>query len=106
MPSFNGSSYLRHPALGDSALSWLDLDIVFKTRSTDGLILYEGYQKYGSADFISVYMVDGHVEFTFDLGTGTTSLRYIFNYSIISNINDSVRLAPQTSSKYTPSNLA
>lgn len=75
VPSFNGSSYLRHPALSDSALSWLDLDIVFKTRATDGLILYEGYQKYGSADFISVHMIDGHVEFAFDLSTGTAILR-------------------------------
>uniref|UniRef100_A0A2S2NPU2 Pikachurin n=1 Tax=Schizaphis graminum TaxID=13262 RepID=A0A2S2NPU2_SCHGA len=82
VPSFNGSSYLRHPALDDSALSWLDLDIVFKTQSIDGLILYEGYQKYGSADFISVYMIDGHVEFTFDLGTGTVSLRSPWSVSL------------------------
>jgi len=87
VPSFNGSSYLRHPALGDSALSWLDLDIVFKTQSIDGLILYEGYQKYGSADFISVYMIDGHVEFTFDLGTGTASLRYSINYNLLEFIH-------------------
>lgn len=84
VPSFNGSSYLRHPALGDSALSWLDLDLVFKTQSTDGVILYEGYQKYGSADFISVYMIDGHVEFTFDLGTGTAYLRYNIKYKCYS----------------------
>lgn len=78
---------MRHPALGDSALSWLDLDIVFKTQSIDGLILYEGYQKYGSADFISVYMIDGHVEFTFDLGTGTVSLRFSINYNLFGFIN-------------------
>ncbi|XP_050524047.1 pikachurin-like [Daktulosphaira vitifoliae] len=75
VPAFNGSSYLRHPALGDTALSWLDLDITFKTQSPNGLILYEGYQKYGTADFISVYLINGYLEFAFDLGTGTAILR-------------------------------
>ncbi|XP_050441016.1 pikachurin isoform X2 [Adelges cooleyi] len=75
VPSFNGSSYLRHPALGDTALSWLNLDISFKTQSSDGLILYEGYQKYGTADFISIYMIGGYLEFAYNLGTGTAFLR-------------------------------
>ncbi|XP_054277202.1 pikachurin isoform X2 [Macrosteles quadrilineatus] len=75
VPSFNGSSYLRYPGLGGSALSWLDLLLVFKPSAGDGVILYNGHRTDGVGDFMSVYMSEGHLEFTFDLGTGAATLR-------------------------------
>ncbi|XP_046662292.1 pikachurin [Homalodisca vitripennis] len=75
VPSFNGSSYLRYPGLGGSALSWLDLLLVFKPSAKDGVILYNGHRSDGVGDFVSVYMSEGHLEFTFDLGTGAATLR-------------------------------
>ncbi|BES90608.1 Laminin G domain [Nesidiocoris tenuis] len=75
VPSFNGSSFLRLPGLGSSALSWLDISIVVKPSSHNGLILYNGHKTDGMGDFIALYLVDGHVEFTFDLGTGAATLR-------------------------------
>ncbi|XP_075217484.1 pikachurin-like [Lycorma delicatula] len=75
VPSFNGSSYLRYPGLAGSALSWLDLIIVLKPTNQDGVILYNGHRSDGMGDFIAVYMNEGHLEFTFDLGTGAATLR-------------------------------
>ncbi|XP_039277486.1 pikachurin-like [Nilaparvata lugens] len=75
VPAFNGSSYLRYPGLGGSALSWLDLVMVLKPTSQDGVILYNGHRTDGVGDFIAVYMSEGHLEFTFDLGTGAATIR-------------------------------
>lgn len=75
VPSFNGSSYLRYPGLASSALSWLDLMIIFKPSANDGVIIYNGHRTDGVGDFMAVYMIEGHPEFTFDLGTGAATLR-------------------------------
>ncbi|XP_034937288.1 pikachurin [Chelonus insularis] len=75
IPSFNGSSYLRYPGLGDSSLSWLELSITFKPLAPDGMILYNGYHKDGTGDFIALYLNNYHVYFTFDLGSGPATLR-------------------------------
>ncbi|KAJ9575876.1 hypothetical protein L9F63_007255, partial [Diploptera punctata] len=75
VPSFNGSSYLRYPGLGGSALSWLDLQLTLKPSAQDGVILYNGHRSDGVGDFMAVYMSEGHLEFTFDLGTGAATIR-------------------------------
>jgi Laminin G domain. len=75
VPSFNGSSYLRYPGLGGSALSWLDLQLTLKPSAQDGVILYNGHRSDGVGDFMAVYISDGHLEFTFDLGTGAATIR-------------------------------
>ncbi|XP_024082468.1 pikachurin isoform X2 [Cimex lectularius] len=75
VPAFNGSSYLRYPGLGSSALSWLDILIVLKPNDLNGVILYNGHRSDGVGDFIAMYLCDGHLEFTFDLGTGTATVR-------------------------------
>ncbi|CAH1394296.1 unnamed protein product [Nezara viridula] len=75
VPAFNGSSYLRYPGLGGSALSWLDIVIVLKPNALNGVILYNGHRADGMGDFIALYTSDGHLEFTFDLGTGAATIR-------------------------------
>ncbi|KAL1114772.1 hypothetical protein AAG570_007596, partial [Ranatra chinensis] len=75
VPAFNGSSYLRYPGLGSSALSWLDLVLVVKPNSQNGVILYNGHRSDGVGDFMAVYISEGHLEFTFDLGTGAATVR-------------------------------
>lgn len=75
VPSFNGSSYLRYPGLGDSALSWLDLQLTLKPTAASGLILYNGHRSDGIGDFMALSMADRHVEFSFDLGTGPATVR-------------------------------
>ncbi|XP_044575810.1 pikachurin-like [Cotesia glomerata] len=75
VPSFNGSSYLRYPGLGDSSLSWLELSVTLKPMTQDGVILYNGHHSDATGDFIALYLSSGHVQFTFDLGTGPATLR-------------------------------
>lgn len=40
-----------------------------------GLILYNGQQKGGSGDFVSLGLNDGYVEFKFDVGSGTATIK-------------------------------
>ncbi|XP_043581813.1 pikachurin-like [Bombus pyrosoma] len=75
VPSFNGSSYLRYPGLADTSLSWLELAVTLKPTAADGVILYNGHHSDATGDFIALYLSSGHVQFTFDLGTGPASLR-------------------------------
>lgn len=75
VPSFNGSSYLRYPGLGSSVLSWLDIQVTLKPTSEDGVILYNGHRTDGVGDFMAIYIHGGHLEFTFDLGTGAATIR-------------------------------
>ncbi|XP_029046071.2 pikachurin-like isoform X2 [Osmia bicornis bicornis] len=75
VPSFNGSSYLRYPGLADTSLSWLELAVTLKPTASDGVILYNGHHSDATGDFIALYLSSGHVQFTFDLGTGPATLR-------------------------------
>ncbi|KMR03602.1 pikachurin-like isoform x1 protein [Lasius niger] len=75
VPSFNGSSYLRYPGLADTSLSWLELSVTLKPTAPDGVILYNGHHSDATGDFIALYLSSGHVQFTFDLGTGPATLR-------------------------------
>ncbi|XP_032675236.1 pikachurin isoform X2 [Odontomachus brunneus] len=75
VPSFNGSSYLRYPGLADTSLSWLELSVTLKPTAQDGVILYNGHHSDATGDFIALYLSSGHVQFTFDLGTGPATLR-------------------------------
>ncbi|XP_043254794.1 pikachurin [Colletes gigas] len=75
VPLFNGSSYLRYPGLADTSLSWLELAVTLKPTAVDGVILYNGHHSDATGDFIALYLSSGHVQFTFDLGTGPATLR-------------------------------
>ncbi|KAF7993809.1 hypothetical protein HCN44_011078 [Aphidius gifuensis] len=76
VPSFNGSSYLRYPGLGDTSLSWLEFSVTIKPLALDGVLLYNGHHSDNSTgDFIALYLLSGHVTFTFDLGSGPATLR-------------------------------
>ncbi|KAK8400665.1 hypothetical protein O3P69_002461 [Scylla paramamosain] len=75
VPSFNGSSHLVFPALGGSVLSWLEVELVFRAASTEGVLLYEGHRSDGTGDFIALTIAQAHVLFTIDLGSGVLTLR-------------------------------
>ncbi|XP_054720927.1 basement membrane-specific heparan sulfate proteoglycan core protein-like [Uloborus diversus] len=66
-------SYMKMPALPDSYLVF-EIEIAFKPESMNGLILYNG-QKNNQGDFISMVLVNGYVEFRFELGSGVVILR-------------------------------
>lgn len=75
VPYFGGHSFVRHPGLERSSLSFTEIEMVFKPISWEGLILYNGYTNDRKGDFISLAMRKGHLEFKFDLGTGPGVLR-------------------------------
>ncbi|XP_072946316.1 pikachurin [Epargyreus clarus] len=75
VPRFNGSSYLRLPGLGNSAQSWLDIQITLKPTNGDGLLLYNSEHPSGDGDFFSLHLRDYFVEFAFDLGSGIALVR-------------------------------
>ncbi|XP_066961133.1 pikachurin-like isoform X1 [Macrobrachium rosenbergii] len=78
VPSFNGSSHLMFPALGGSVLSWLELELVFRAASTEGVLLYESHRSDGTGDFIALTLSQAHVLFTIDLGSGMLTLRSVY----------------------------
>ena len=76
-PSFNGSSYLQFPGLGQSFLSFIEVKMILKPRSPNGLFLYNGDRMDGTGDFISLNLIYGFVEFRFDLGSGPAIIRSV-----------------------------
>lgn len=75
VPAFNGSSHLRYRGLGEDALTWLDVEVILKPTAADGLLLYNGHRTDGIGDFMALYLSEGFVEFSFDLGTGSTTVK-------------------------------
>ncbi|KAK1803404.1 hypothetical protein P4O66_020832 [Electrophorus voltai] len=74
-PSFDGEdSYITYPPL-TNIHNDLRIDMEFKPMSTDGLMFFSGGRKMKVEDFVALSMVDGHVEFRFELGTGQAVLR-------------------------------
>ena len=47
----------------------------FLTHESDGLLLYNGQNSNGDGDFVSLNLVSGRVHFTYDLGSGSVTLR-------------------------------
>uniref|UniRef100_A0A182UFF4 Laminin G domain-containing protein n=1 Tax=Anopheles melas TaxID=34690 RepID=A0A182UFF4_9DIPT len=65
---------------GDLCEMRLDLQIIIKPLLEDGLLLYSGHHEYG--DYISLCLNMGHVEFTYDLGSGPATVRSEFPLSM------------------------
>ena len=55
------------------SVNCVELDLEFRTLADDGVILYTGSAD--GADFLSVALVYGFVEFRYDLGSGAVSIR-------------------------------
>ncbi|XP_022661641.1 agrin-like isoform X4 [Varroa destructor] len=73
VPHFNGKAYLELRRL--QAYQGLSLEIEFKAYSSDGLLLYNGQTMTGAGDFMSLALREGHVEFRYNLGSGTVTLK-------------------------------
>lgn len=62
-------SYLTMPALTNTHHE-LRLDVEFKPLAPNGLLLFSGGKSGPVEDFVSLAMVDGHLEFRYELGSG------------------------------------
>lgn len=76
IPSFNGTSHLQFVGFGDKAVMFTEVLMVIKPTKADGLFLYNGQKMDRTGDFISLNLVNGYVEFRFDLGSGAAVIRY------------------------------
>lgn len=52
-----------------------ELLMVIKPTEPNGLFLYNGQRMDRTGDFISLNLIDGYVEFRFDLGSGAAIIR-------------------------------
>uniref|UniRef100_A0A8C5CHM1 Heparan sulfate proteoglycan 2 n=1 Tax=Gadus morhua TaxID=8049 RepID=A0A8C5CHM1_GADMO len=74
-PMFDGdASYIAYPPL-TNVHDDLRVELEFKPQEGDGLMFFCGGKKMKVEDFVAVSMVDGHVEFRYELGTGQAILR-------------------------------
>ena len=55
----------------------------FLSRSTNGVLLYNGGQSSGSGDFISINIINGIVQLSYDLGSGVAKISSLRSEPII-----------------------
>ncbi|XP_015241296.1 PREDICTED: basement membrane-specific heparan sulfate proteoglycan core protein isoform X8 [Cyprinodon variegatus] len=73
-PLFDGDeSYIAYPPL-TNVHDDLRVELEFKPLRGNGLMFFCGGKKTKVEDFVAVSMVDGHVEFRYELGTGQAVL--------------------------------
>nr|AAX09643.1 mini-agrin [Mus musculus] len=70
VPAFKGHSFLAFPTL--RAYHTLRLALEFRALETEGLLLYNGNAR--GKDFLALALLDGHVQFRFDTGSGPAVL--------------------------------
>ncbi|XP_071806055.1 agrin-like isoform X2 [Asterias amurensis] len=73
VPGFNGNSFIELPGL--SAPSRITIEVEFLATKPNGMIFYNGQSTNGNGDFISLNLVDGYLEFRYNLGSGTAEIR-------------------------------
>ncbi|XP_078095298.1 basement membrane-specific heparan sulfate proteoglycan core protein isoform X4 [Mustelus asterias] len=74
-PSFRGrDSFVAYPPLSN-VHNELTIELEFKPRSPSGLMFYSSGQRMKMNDFVSVAMLNGHLEFRYDLGSGLAVLQ-------------------------------
>ncbi|XP_067207512.1 agrin-like isoform X4 [Linepithema humile] len=72
IPSFDGKSYVRMNRL--KAYHKFSIEVEFKTYADNGIILYNQQKSDGTGDFVSLAIVDGYVQFRYNLGNGPVLL--------------------------------
>ena len=66
-------SYLELPTLKHVSKAFV-IEIWFLTRSYDGMLLYNGQTSNGNGDFVSLNLVNGLIQYKYDLGSGIANL--------------------------------
>lgn len=85
-PLFDGlESYIAYPPL-TNIHNDLHIEMEFKPMDLDGLMFFSVGKKMKTEDFVSIEMVDGHVQFRYELGTGeSVEIQYNTVYCIVHN---------------------
>ncbi|XP_034935622.1 agrin-like isoform X2 [Chelonus insularis] len=72
VPSFDGKSYVRMTRL--KGYHQFSIEVEFKTYADNGIILYNQQKNDGTGDFVSLAIVNGYVQFRYNLGNGPVIL--------------------------------
>ncbi|XP_030748435.1 agrin-like isoform X2 [Sitophilus oryzae] len=72
-PSFSGRSYVILKTI--EAYNKLIIEMEFKSYTYDGMLLYNAESDSGIGDFVSLALVNGFVEFKYNLGHGPVVMR-------------------------------
>ncbi|TRZ02482.1 hypothetical protein DNTS_030304 [Danionella cerebrum] len=70
IPSFGGKSYMAFPTM--RAYHTVRIAMEFRASEMTGILLYNGQKS--KKDFLSLALVEGHVELRFNTGSGTASV--------------------------------
>ncbi len=73
VPGFNGNSFIEMSGL--KAPTSITIEVEFLATKPNGMIFYNGQSTNGNGDFISLNLVDGYLEFRYNLGSGTAEIR-------------------------------
>ncbi|XP_058793471.1 agrin-like isoform X2 [Phymastichus coffea] len=73
IPEMKGDGFIELPSLEGVAKTF-SIELWFLTRSTEGLLLYNGQLNNGRGDFISLNLVQGKLQFRFNLGSGIANI--------------------------------
>ena len=77
VPEFHVTSYVSLP-INDKVGRSLSYEIWFLSTQPNGAILYSTQEDKENGDFISLAMVNGHLQFRFDLGGGIANITLVF----------------------------
>ena len=69
IPSFSGSSYIVYPPITGATQS-LTITLIFNPSAPTGLLLFSSLTNTDFSDYFFVALVDGFVQFGFNLGSG------------------------------------
>ncbi|XP_048504803.1 agrin-like isoform X3 [Athalia rosae] len=73
VPELSGDGFLELPCL-EGVAKVFSIELWFLSRASDGLLLYNGQLNNGRGDFISLNLVQGKLEFRFNLGSGIANI--------------------------------
>lgn len=72
-PQFNGTSYIELPPLEGLGKAFR-FEIWFLTNRLSGMLLYTGQSTKAKGDFISINLVNGYLQFRYNLGSGIANI--------------------------------
>ncbi|XP_066547264.1 agrin isoform X2 [Amia ocellicauda] len=78
IPFFGGDSFLELRGLqsyGHDLQQTVSMTVVFLAEDSNGMLFYNGQKTDGKGDFISLALIDGFLEFRYDLGKGPAVIR-------------------------------
>lgn len=72
-PELSGDGFLELPCMEDVSKAF-SVELWFLSRANNGLLLYNGQMSSARGDFVCLNLIDGKLQFTFNLGSGIANI--------------------------------